>query len=501
MLLDGHGTYSEKRVVNRGITLAYSLISVVLLVAYTIELIKGSRTLPYIIVFASIILIPTIINMIVQIKYPETKLTKYILSTGYMILYNFVLFTGNTTATYVYIIPFLMIFPLLHDWKYTAIYSTIAFVANIIYMGYSYKIGNLANVSMVDIEIHMAVIFLVALYGGMTSWFDANLTKRKMDTIEKTTQKNETMLQKIRSLANEMNVKTEDLFRKTGELHTATVTSSEAMDQVCNGTNQTAESIQTELTQVDTMGNHVDNITVYAKEFHESLNSTTEKIGNGSANMEELKTASDLTIETSKNTVNAMTALAEKIDAIEQVVGLIEGISQQTNLLSLNASIEAARAGEAGRGFAVVADEIRSLSDQTKESLEKIKEEVGNIQLSSDKVSADMQTLVGIFENQSKLVESTGTIFEGIEQASTTMEEKYGQIMDTLNKIQEIKVSMVDNISSISASTEEVTANAQNTLQLNNENLQTLEKITNEVGTLAALSQDLVKDEEEATNE
>ena len=225
MLLDGHETYTEKRVVNRGIALAYSLISVILLIAYLVELGKGSRTLGYILVFASTILVPAIINLIIQKRNPETNLTKYILSIGYMILYNFVLFTGNTTSTYVYIVPFLMIFPLLHDWKYTSIYSTIAFLANIIYMGYCSVNGTLSNIPMVDIEIHMAAIFLIALYGGITSWFEYHLTKRKMDTIDAAAQKNETMLHTIRTLADEINDKTADLLHKTEELHTSTVTS------------------------------------------------------------------------------------------------------------------------------------------------------------------------------------------------------------------------------------------------------------------------------------
>ena len=76
------------------------------------------------------------------------------------------------------------------------------------------------------------------------------------------------------------------------------------------------------------------------------------------------------------------------------------------------------------------------------------------------------------------------------------MEVQYNQIIDTLNQVQQVKASVVDNISSVSAATEELTANAQNTLQLNNENLSTLGQITTEVGELAALSQNLIKEEE-----
>ena len=128
--------------------------------------------------------------------------------------------------------------------------------------------------------------------------------------------------------------------------------------------------------------------------------------------------------------------------------------------------------------------------------MERIKEEVGNIQNGSEKVTTDMNTLVDIFKNQSELVESTVSIFGEIESESKNMEVQYSQIIDTLNQVQQIKASVVDNISSVSAATEEVTANAQNTLQLNNENLSTLGQITTEVGELAALSKNLIKEEE-----
>ena len=66
------------------------------------------------------------------------------------------------------------------------------------------------------------------------------------------------------------------------------------------------------------------------------------------------------------------------VEKVSDIIGVIEDISGQTNLLSLNASIEAARAGDAGRGFAVVAEEIRVLSDNTSGELKYIKEIIQN---------------------------------------------------------------------------------------------------------------------------
>jgi methyl-accepting chemotaxis protein-2 (aspartate sensor receptor) len=85
-------------------------------------------------------------------------------------------------------------------------------------------------------------------------------------------------------------------------------------------------------------------------------------------------------------------ALASEAGNIGEIVRVIQGLAEQTNLLALNAAIEAARAGEAGRGFAVVADEVRKLAEGTRQATEKISSVVGNIQAHSNEAAQSMNS-------------------------------------------------------------------------------------------------------------
>lgn len=491
MIIDGHGKLTEKRTVNRCVLIAYDFIAFVLAVAYLVEFIKGNRTGGYTAIFLLLLILPAVIDMVIQKRNPESEVVKYLLPISYFVVYIFVLFTGNTTMTYVYMIPMLMIFPLFHKWKYTTSYSVGVVSCNIMYLGYVKATGALEAVPMIDIEIQLAAVFLVALYGSLISYIDAGMTERKMDEIEAAQEKRKAVLEQIRKVAENTADSSENILQKTDYLRTASVSSTEAMEQVCAGTNSTAEAIQEEIRYIDAMSRDMDSIQETVDGFHNSLGDTLTAIESGTENVKQLGYSAKLTADTSASTTAAMNELMEKIQNVNQIVGLIDNISRQTNLLSLNASIEAARAGEAGRGFVVVAGEIRELSEQTNDSLEKIRKEIQGINDGSRKVTKDMSQLSEVFARQNGLVEDTGKLFCGITEASEAMDSDYQKIVRSIEEMQKSKKALVDSVSSISASTEEVTANAQNTLELNQRNLDNLKELNEDIRRLSETVEEL----------
>lgn len=236
---------------------------------------------------------------------------------------------------------------------------------------------------------------------------------------------------------------------------------SQAMEQLSSAAEEMAENVQNISDRMDEIGEAVNDISASAVQLRkdsEEMQDNSKKAGEG---MEKIMTGSKRSVDS----VNAITAKIHEtndyIEKIDEAVALIFSISEQTNLLSLNASIEAARAGEAGKGFAVVAEEIRKLSEQSAAGAEQIKELAQGIVEKSGQTVEQADAVKDIIREEQDHIVTTGEQYGHLEQSIRHSAEEIRKIAEETDRLSQQKEDILGNIDSLSAISEENAANNQ----------------------------------------
>ncbi len=252
----------------------------------------------------------------------------------------------------------------------------------------------------------------------------------------------------------------------------AAFTSSEqvsvTVEQIAKGATDQANEINGSVSHMDKLSEGI----TYVGDDVAQVISIANKINNLNANAS--KTISALNIKsnqvsetTSKVSMN-ITDLSNSMKEIQKILKIMIGISEQTNLLSLNASIEAARAGEAGRGFAVVANEVKKLAEQSKEFTSNINNIVASIGKKTNDTVEEVMNSNAVVNEQILAVNDTEEMFKTVFVA---MEEVLSNIarteksVDNIMKSKEKVLESMENISAVAeesaATTEEISASTE----------------------------------------
>lgn len=243
---------------------------------------------------------------------------------------------------------------------------------------------------------------------------------------------------------------------------------SKAIEEISQGATNQSQTSQEGALNVGELAVELEGIEVVTQEMA-SISNDAENLGSkGLGIVKTLSQKSDKTKESTVEISKVILDMSRSTEQISVISNTISEITEQTNLLSLNASIEAARAGEAGRGFAVVADEIRKLADESRNSTVEIKKIIETIQGKSQIAVNAIEETESVVKEQDDIVSETKQIFDEIIRTILILGNKVKDInksIFTINSSKDIVVEKIESISSISeetaSATEEVTASAE----------------------------------------
>ncbi len=220
-------------------------------------------------------------------------------------------------------------------------------------------------------------------------------------------------------------------------------------EQIATGAEEAAAQAGTVATASEELSATSSEIAQNCNAAAESSRYATESASEGAVVVKETVAGMDRISQRVKETAKSVESLGARSDQIGEIVGTIEDIADQTNLLALNAAIEAARAGEQGRGFAVVADEVRALAERTTKATKEIGQMIKAIQNETKGAVSSMEEGVSEVERGTKdaaksgaaleqILEQIHTVTMQINQIATAAEQQTATTSEITNNIQQI---------------------------------------------------------------
>ena len=202
---------SHFRTINKELIVGWSIIAVILLITYTIEVIKQERTVAYLLTFVPIVVLPLLVAIVFYVKKPDWQRLCYVIVPGYFVMYIFVMITGNTSMVFSYILPLLSLLILCHHPRLILYTGLAALAINLISIVIKWNAGIFDVTNSKDAEIQVALIILC--FGGcyFTARLYDNITKQNYQYLNALNEKNDhirTMsLQTLTTIANMLDAK------------------------------------------------------------------------------------------------------------------------------------------------------------------------------------------------------------------------------------------------------------------------------------------------------
>ena len=407
------------------------------------------------------------------LKNPANPNFKYWCTWLNILLYTGIMFTYKSDYAFILGMIICIIYILYFDLKLmcTIIGNVILVeIIAVIYMnvkGYTF-----AGYKVIPLELLAQVVFMVffAIVAIVTTMKSNEFNDKKIANINKQKEENEELLYQVLESAKAVkeNAKQGNVYmRELDDLsdNVAHIYEELAVGNTANASRVEEQALMTSKIEI-MIGQVIEDTDSALTRTKHSLDAMEK----GTSVMNELREKSDILKKYNKDVLEAINIFVEKARNVKKITEGITDISDQTNLLSLNASIESARAGETGKGFAIVAEEIRKLADETGILTDSIDIIVKELEKTAIDAQIVVDKVVSAIDDENITIENAINEFDNIKYDISHLGDDVKNIRTSTDRVEKYNNNIISHVEQLSASTEEASACSQEALSINEEN-------------------------------
>ena len=491
-------TYDEnvfKEKANRKARKIWIVFAVLLSANYGSDASGGLYPTTSYLIFLALCWLPLIFGeVLLRVKGWATELYRYDLVIGYGIFYTFVICTTASPIAFTYILPVTSLLVLYKNRKFMI---NCGIVNSLIIVGaavYRYMLGFNSASDMKNYQLQLSCIILCYICyvmsirhlnesdGAMTDSIKADL-HRVVTTVEQVKTSSNTILDGItvvRELASENKHGSDMVMLGMNEL---TDNNHMLQDRTTSSTQMTSD-----------IRAQVENVVALISEMVSLVGKTESHSSVSAKDLQSLVSTATTMSELSTELENVLQNFQQEFGMVKQETGTIEKITNQTNLMALNASSEAARAGEAGKGFAVVADQIRTLSTETHASSGQIREALSRLDATSAKMTASIEETLKLIQVTLEKVTHTGENVNQIASDSAQLGRHIQVVDNAIKEVESSNTQLVSNMEQVSNIVETITGCIAHSSQTSERMLSKYEETASNINTIEDVMENMMCD-------
>ena len=464
------GDTEEKK--NRSIVSYSGSIKLVILLGASFEEGYGRLSTTLLVIGFVISAVVFLTEMLMFVKNTRSKWIKYYALATYMCIYIIAAINIQHVWVMLFCLPLLTAYSQFEDVKLMTVGVVIMNVINI-YVVLKYNIFAGDNYDAYTEWNAIFVAIFMLLYSCVLVHSTLLIKKfgdNKIKLVESDKEKVEKLTNEIISSSVEIKKNSVDIDKLIMVLGESIEGSLTRLKNIVNDNVSNIKNIEEQSRMTKQIENDIEDLNKEVLVMREAFKISIKDLEETRVYFEQLKNVSNIIDKSNKQVVSVIREFVDNAKIVREITEGIKDISEQTNLLSLNASMESAKAGEIGRGFAVVANEIRNLAEETSKLTENIEAIVCELEESSDSANIVAKDVELAVEEEVMTIDETLGDFQIMEKNMYDLNDNLLRISKSVGSVKEFNVDIQKHIINLSASSEEVTACIDEGININRVN-------------------------------